>query len=227
MEKNCILCNSERLYTSGKESLLIKGAKYTSCLSCGNVMIDYNNTLIPTPQDDNEMTKAMIEDAAKAFELNGAKLMAVSLTEEKNMESHMQPTTVKENMQNYVNMHIHKFDELDEDEIEEFSDFDECDCEEELIDFDDFDGNYDYLVEQPIEVEVEKEEADKELSLQVASELRTEGRDYLLVMPDGRKQVYLKCSKEFIKSIINSVGSHVQLFELNEIELKTEVTYSF
>lgn len=219
MERTCKLCNSERLYESSKESSLIKGAKYVSCLSCGNVMIDFNNTLIPTPQEDNEMTKAMIEDAAQAFNANSAQLMAVSLTEEKNMESHMQPSTVKENMQNYVNMHIHKSEECD---------CEECDCEdEELIDFDDFDGNYDYSVEQPIEVEVEKEEADKELSLAAASELRTEGRDYLLVMPDGRKQVYLQCSKEFIKSIINSIGSHVQLFELKEIELKTEVTYSF
>lgn len=217
MERTCKLCNSKRLYESNKESSLIKGAKYVSCLSCGNVMIDFNNTLIPTPQEDNEMTKAMIEDAAQAFNANSAQLMAVSLTEEKNMEAHMQPTTVKDNMLAYINMHIHESDECD---------CEECDCEdEELIDFDDFDGNYDYLVEQPIEVEVE--EADKELSLAAASELRTEGHDYLLVMPDGRKQVYLQCSKEFIKSIINSVGSHVQLFELKEIELKTEVTYSF
>ena len=226
MERTCKLCNSERLYESNKESSLIKGAKYVSCLSCGNVMIDFNNTLIPTPQEDNEMTKAMIEDAAQAFNANSAQLMAVSLTEEKNMEAHMQPTTVKENIQNYVNMHMHTYDECDCEEC----DCEICDCEDEedLIDFDEFDGNHDYLEDRhEIIEEVPAEDVDKNLSLAAASELRTEGRDYLLVMPDGRKQVYLQCSKEFIKSIINSVGSHVQLFELKEIELKTEVTYSF
>ena len=222
MKFKCALCNSTNLLKAEKESALIKNAHYTSCMDCGNVMILLNNTLIPTPTEDNEMTKAMIEDAAQAFKMNrGISLQAVSLTEEKNMETHMQPTTVKENIGNYVNMHLHKFDELDE--IEDFTDFDECDCEEEeeLIDFDDFDGDYGYLEQ------VKEEEVDKELSLQAASELRTESKDYLLILPNGEKQLFRNCSKEFILSIINSIGSHVQLFELNEIELKTQVKYNF
>ena len=220
MKFKCALCNSTNLLKAEKESALIKNAHYTNCMDCGNVMILLNDTLIPTPTEDNEMTKAMIEDAAQAFKMNrGVSLQAVSLTEDKDMETHMQPTTVKENMENYVNMHMHTYDELDE--INDFTDLEECECEEDIIPFDDFDGDYGYLEQ------VKEEEVDKELSLQVASELRTEGKDYLLVLPDGTKQVYLRCSKEFILSIINSIGSHVQLFELNEIELKTQVKVKY
>lgn len=220
MEFKCALCNSTNLLKAEKESALIKNAHYTNCMDCGNVMILLNDTLIPTPTEDNEMTKAMIEDAAQAFKMNrGVSLQAVSLTEDKDMETHMQPTTVKENMKNYVNMHMHTYDELDE--INDFTDLEECECEEEIIPFDDFDGDYGYLEQ------VREEEVDKELSLKVASELRTEGHNYLLILPNGDKQVYRNCSKEFILSIINSIGSHVQLFELNEIELKTQVKYNF
>ena len=189
MEFKCALCNSTNLLKAEKESALIKNAHYTNCMDCGNVMILLNDTLIPTP------------------------------TEDKDMETHMQPTTVKENMKNYVNMHMHTYDELDE--INDFTDLEECECEEEIIPFDDFDGDYGYLEQ------VREEEVDKELSLKVASELRTEGHNYLLILPNGDKQVYRNCSKEFILSIINSIGSHVQLFELNEIELKTQVKYNF
>lgn len=219
MEFKCVLCNSKNLLKSEKESALIKNAHYASCKDCGNVMMMLNDTLVPTPTEDNAMTKAMIEDAAKSFGVPGAFLQAVSLTAEKNMEPHMQPTVVKENIERHMNMQMN--------DSEEECDCEECDCvvcdcdEEEIIDFDDFDGDYSYLEQ------IKEEEVDKELSLKAASELRTEGHDYLLILPNGEKQVYRNCSKEFILSIINSIGSHVQLFELNEIELKTQVKYNF
>lgn len=229
--KKCNLCNSEKLLTSKGESQLLKDAYYVSCMDCGNVMILTNDTLIPTPTDDTKMTKAMIEDAAKAFSLNqGMLLQAASLTADNNMEPHMQPTTVKDAMQSYVNMHLHN--------AQEKCKCDECDCgndvcetfgcccenEEEYIDFDDFDEseeNYEYLEVVPAE------QVDKNLSLETASMLRTNGSNYLVILPSGEKHVYRNCSKEFILSIINSIGSHVQLFELNEVELKSEVKYNF
>jgi hypothetical protein len=86
MEFKCALCNSTNLLKAEKESALIKNAHYTNCMDCGNVMILLNDTLIPTPTEDNEMTKAMIEDAAQAFKMNrGVSLQAVSLTEDKDM----------------------------------------------------------------------------------------------------------------------------------------------
>lgn len=218
--KKCNLCNSEKLLTSKGESQLLKDSHYVSCMDCGNVMILTNDTLIPTPTDDTKMTKAMIEDAAKAFSLNqGMLLQAASLTADNNMEPHIQPTTVKDAMQAYVNMHLHN--------TQEECEYDESDCdneEEEYIDFDDFDEseeNYEYLEAVPAE------QVDKNLSLETASMLRTNGSNYLVILPSGEKHVYRNCSKEFILSIINSIGSHVQLFELNEIELKSEVKYSF
>lgn len=220
--KKCNLCNSENLLTSKGKSQLLKDAYYVSCMDCGNVMILTNDTLIPTPTDDTKMTKAMIEDAARAFSLNQEMLLqAASLTADNNMEPHIQPTTVKDAMQAYVNMHLHNAQE------ESLCECDECDCEndeEEYIDFDDFDEseeNYEYLEVVPAE------EVDKNLSLETASMLRTNGSNYLVILPSGEKHVYKNCSKEFILSIINSIGSHVQLFELNEIELKSEVKYSF
>ena len=86
---------------------------------------------------------------------------------------------------------------------------------------DESEENYEYLEVVPAE------EVDKNLSLETASMLRTNGSNYLVILPSGEKHVYRNCSKEFILSIINSIGSHVQLFELNEIELKSEVKYSF
>lgn len=218
----CNLCNSENLMESLKESRLIPGAKYVTCKSCGNVMILSNGVLIPTPQTNDKMTQAMIEDAAIAFSENG-KLMAASLTG-KNCENEIQPTTVQDLMQDYVNNFINSMNESEED----ICDCDNCDCEdcdcEDYIDFDNFDEseeNYDYLET------VHEAEVDKELSLETASTLKAEGRDYLVIYPSGTKHVYKNCSKQFLLDIINSIGSKVEVFELKEIELKQEVRYSF
>lgn len=218
----CNLCNSENLMESLKESRLIPGAKYVTCKSCGNVMILSNGVLIPTPQTNDKMTQAMIEDAAIAFSENG-KLMAASLTG-KNCENEIQPTTVQDLMQDYVNNFINSMNELEED----ICDCDNCDCEdcdcEDYIDFDNFDEseeNYDYLET------VHEAEVDKNISLEAASTLKAEGRDYLVIHPSGAKHVYKNCSKQFLLDIINSIGSKVEVFELKEIELKQEVRYSF
>lgn len=218
----CNLCNSENLMESLKESRLIPGAKYVTCKSCGNVMILSNGVLIPTPQTNDKMTQAMIEDAAIAFSENG-KLMAASLTG-KNCENEIQPTTVQDLMQDYVNNFINSMNESEED----ICDCDNCDCEdcdcEDYIDFDNFDEseeNYDYLET------VHEAEVDKKLSLETASTLKAEGKDYLVIHPSGTKHVYKNCSKQFLLDIINSIGSKVEVFELKEIELKQEVKYSF
>ena len=218
----CNLCNSENLMESLKESRLIPGAKYVTCKSCGNVMILTNGVLIPTPQTNDKMTQAMIEDAAIAFSENG-KLMAASLTG-KNCENEIQPTTVQDLMQDYVNNFINSINELEED----ICDCDNCDCEdcdcEDYIDFDKFDEseeNYDYLET------VHEAEVNKKLSLETASTLKAEGKDYLVIHPSGTKHVYKNCSKQFLLDIINSIGSKVEVFELKEIELKQEVKYSF
>lgn len=205
----CNLCNSEKLMESLKESRLISGAKYVTCKSCGNVMILSNGVLIPTPQTNNEMTKAMIEDAAMAFSENG-RLMAASLTG-KNYENDIQPTTVQNLMQDYVNDYIDSINELEED----ICDCDNCDCE----DCDEED--YDFLETMFIE------EADEELSLKAASELKTENNNYLVILPSGEKRMFRNCSKEFLLNIINTMGTQVEVFELKEIELKQEVKYSF
>lgn len=205
----CNLCNSEKLMESLKESRLISGAKYVTCKSCGNVMILSNGVLIPTPQTNNEMTKAMIEDAAMAFSENG-RLMAASLTG-KNYENDIQPTTVQNLMQDYVNDYIDSINELEED----ICDCDNCDCE----DCDEED--YDFLETMFIE------EADEELSLKAASELKTENNNYLVILPSGEKRMFRNCSKEFLLNIINTIGTQVEVFELKEIELKQEVKYSF
>ncbi len=218
----CNLCNSENLMESLKESRLIPGVKYVTCKSCGNVMILSNGVLIPTPQTNDKMTQAMIEDAAIAFSENG-KLMAASLTG-KNYENEIQPTTVQDLMQDYVNNFINSMNELEED-ICDFDDcnYEDCDCED-YIDFDDFDEseeNYDYLET------VHEAEVDKELSLETASTLRTDNNNYLVILPSGEKRMFRNCSKQFLLNIINTIGTHVEVFELKEIELKQEVRYSF
>ena len=204
--KKCILCNSTSLLKSQNESSIMKGCHYMACNHCGNVMIEVDDKLIPTPTTDNDMTKAMIEDAAKSFGRMGQALQSVSLTADKNMEPHMQPTTVKENMQRYIEQHLHS-----SDDEEEYEDFDNCEYENE-----DF-----YRYE-------EKEEADKELSLETAEMLRIDESDYLIIVKTtGERHLYRNCSRDFVLSIINSMGKEVELFELKKIPLKTEVKYSF
>ena len=212
----CNLCNSENLMESLKESRLIPGAKYVACKSCGNVMILTNGVLIPTPQTRDKMTQNIIEDAAIAFSEN-ASLMAVSLTGE-TLENEMQPSTVKNLVQEYVNKHM---DSMEEKLEEYLCDCDDYDCDKDFIDFDDEEENYEYLGIIP------ESDVNKKLSLEAASTLKAEGRDYLVIHPSGAKHVYKNCSKQFLLDIINSIGSKVEVFELKEIELKQEVKYSF
>lgn len=212
----CNLCNSENLMESLKESRLIPGAKYVTCKSCGNVMILTNGVLIPTPQTRDKMTQNIIEDAAIAFSEN-ASLMAVSLTGE-TLENEMQPSTVKNLVQEYVNKHM---DSMEEKLEEYLCDCDDYDCDKDFIDFDDEEENYEYLGIIP------ESDVNKKLSLETASTLKAEGKDYLVIHPSGTKHVYKNCSKQFLLDIINSIGSKVEVFELKEIELKQEVRYSF
>lgn len=212
----CNLCNSENLMESLKESRLIPGAKYVTCKSCGNVMILTNGVLIPTPQTNDKMTQNIIEDAAIAFSEN-ATLMAVSLTGE-TLENEMQPSTVKNLVQEYVNKHM---DSMEEKLEEYLCDCDDYDCDKDFIDFDDEEENYEYLGIIP------ESDVNKKLSLETASTLKAEGKDYLVIHPSGTKHVYKNCSKQFLLDIINSIGSKVEVFELKEIELKQEVRYSF
>ena len=212
----CNLCNSENLMESLKESRLIPGAKYVTCKSCGNVMILTNGVLIPTPQTRDKMTQNIIEDAAIAFSEN-ASLMAVSLTGE-TLENEMQPSTVKNLVQEYVNKHM---DSMEEKLEEYLCDCDDYDCDKDFIDFDDEEENYEYLGIIP------ESDVNKKLSLETASTLKAEGKDYLVIHPSGTKHVYKNCSKQFLLDIINSIGSKVEVFELKEIELKQEVKYSF
>lgn len=212
----CNLCNSENLMESLKESRLIPGAKYVACKSCGNVMILTNGVLIPTPQTRDKMTQNIIEDAAIAFSEN-ATLMAVSLTGE-TLENEMQPSTVKNLVQEYVNKHM---DSMEEKLEEYLCDCDDYDCDKDFIDFDDEEENYEYLGIIP------ESDVNKKLSLETASTLKAEGKDYLVIHPSGTKHVYKNCSKQFLLDIINSIGSKVEVFELKEIELKQEVKYSF
>ena len=212
----CNLCNSENLMESSKESRLIPGAKYVACKSCGNVMILTNGVLIPTPQTRDKMTQNIIEDAAIAFSEN-ASLMAVSLTGE-TLENEMQPSTVKNLVQEYVNKHM---DSMEEKLEEYLCDCDDYDCDKDFIDFDDEEENYEYLGIIP------ESDVNKKLSLETASTLKAEGKDYLVIHPSGTKHVYKNCSKQFLLDIINSIGSKVEVFELKEIELKQEVKYSF
>lgn len=212
----CNLCNSENLMESSKESRLIPGAKYVACKSCGNVMILTNGVLIPTPQTRDKMTQNIIEDAAIAFSEN-ASLMAVSLTGE-TLENEMQPSTVKNLVQEYVNKHM---DSMEEKLEEYLCDCDDYDCDKDFIDFDDEEENYEYLGIIP------ESDVNKKLSLETASTLKAEGKDYLVIHPSGTKHVYKNCSKQFLLDIINSIGSKVEVFELKEIELKQEVRYSF
>ena len=212
----CNLCNSENLMESSKESRLIPGAKYVACKSCGNVMILTNGVLIPTPQTRDKMTQNIIEDAAIAFSEN-ATLMAVSLTGE-TLENEMQPSTVKNLVQEYVNKHM---DSMEEKLEEYLCDCDDYDCDKDFIDFDDEEENYEYLGIIP------ESDVNKKLSLETASTLKAEGKDYLVIHQSGTKHVYKNCSKQFLLDIINSIGSKVEVFELKEIELKQEVKYSF
>ena len=212
----CNLCNSENLMESSKESRLIPGAKYVACKSCGNVMILTNGVLIPTPQTRDKMPQNIIEDAAIAVSEN-ASLMAVSLTGE-TLENEMQPSTVKNLVQEYVNKHM---DSMEEKSEEYLWDCDDYDCDKDFIDFDDEEENYEYLGIIP------ESDVNKNISLEAASTLKAEGRDYLVIHPSGTKHVYKNCSKQFLLDIINSIGSKVEVFELKEIELKQEVKYSF
>lgn len=204
--RQCNLCNSEKLIESVKESQLVPGAKYVACSSCGNVMLLTNNTLIPTPTNHSVMTKVMIEDAANAFD--NQRLLGVSLTGGRIMETDMQPSKVQDLIAEYVNNIL--------DNMEDEEDFDmdmeeECDCNEpcEICVYD----NTRVIVDHK---DVELEDVYKDMH-----------KDYLLVNKAGEKQLYKDCNKEFMLDIINSIGSEVKLYEVKEIKLKQEVKYNF
>lgn len=206
--KKCNLCNSDALMESVGESRLIPGAKYVNCCSCGNMMILSEGVLIPTPQADNEMTKAMIEDAANCFLANyNGRLMAASLTG-KNCETHVQPTAVQQLMQNYVGEFIEKIEEAMNEDCDE--------CEEECSNC--------------CSPTLQEEQIDMNISLAAVSIRSNDGqaetKSYLLVRKDGNKQIIEGATKLFITEIINTIEEGFVLYEINEITPKTEVKYS-
>lgn len=202
--KQCNLCNSENLMTSRKESNLVPGAKYVHCKSCGNVMLLTNDILIPTPNSDTDMTKAMIEDAANAFSEQG---LASSSLYGLNREPHMQPSNMVTALNEYVNTMIGQTEEIeDEEEFDMDMEEENCDCSEpcEICECDNTRVlvNHNTILEETY-------------------------KDYLLVNKAGEKQLYKGCDKEFILNVINSIGSEVKLYEIKEIKLKQEVKYNF
>lgn len=227
--KKCNLCNSTNLMESLKESRLIAGCKYVTCKSCGNVMILSNGVLIPTPQTNDKMTKAMIEDAAIAFSDN-AQLMATSLTG-KNYENDIQPTTVQDLMQDYVNKKY-----MESVEVEENFNCDlDCDnCEDGCPDFEEKKEealkNGREICEEHITITV-TDTTKPQKSVEVVNKHLTtdsELKDYLIVLESGEKQLFKGCSKQFLLNILNTMNSNdIELYELKSIKLKQEVKYNF
>lgn len=196
----CSNCGNENLMLT-RESKLIKDARYGIC-SCGKVMIVQGDRAIPTPTEDNQMTKALIQDAADALN-NPLSLAAVSLNKE-DIATNMQPTQVKENIANYINNYIKSEDELNMD-IE--------DNEEDYIDFDD------YLDEENI-FEDECCNGCNDCNCTDTSE---SNKKYLLITADGEKNVYKNIPTYFLEDIINDINTDFELYELKEVKLKKEV----
>ena len=232
----CNLCNSERLLVSQDESVLMPGAKYCNCMDCGNMMILKDGTLIPTPTTDNMLVKAMIEDAAQSFKNNaGARLMSVSLNGT-DIQVNQQPTTVKETLNNYINQF------LDSDEEDEELDMDEeiveCNglCDECADGCPDFEEKKAEAIKKGIPVYHESRVTDISINYPVQNSVTVEKvtannkkelNDYLVLLPNGEKMMYRNCEKQFLLSIINSMGPNIELYQLNKIELVAETTYTF
>lgn len=194
----CSVCGNENLMMAG-QSKLIENARYGIC-SCGKVMIIQGDTAIPTPTENNEMTKALIQDAAEALNAPSA-LRAVSLNRT-DIQVEMQPTQVKQNIANYISnfLRSQEEEELDydmEDDYCEDCGYYECECDDE------YDCDCD-------ECHCEAEEA------------FAENKNYLLITPGGERNIYENIHPKFLEEILNNIVGEFKLYELKEVELKKE-----
>lgn len=203
MNKSCTNCNNENLIISQRESKVMPKSKYAACTKCGKVMMLMNDILIPTPTDESPRTKLLIQDAADCFtelmSLGGAASLDGQTT-----PVNMQPTQALESAKaSLLAAATTADDEEYEVEYDEYYE-DEYDLDdEEIEDYEDMQRNM--LIENTA----------------------PEYKDYLLVHPSGEKQLYRNTSKDFMINIINDIGSHIMLYELKAVELKTQITYSF
>lgn len=176
-----------------RDSKLIENAKYGIC-SCGKVMIVQGDRAISTPTDNNEMTKVLIQDAADALNIQSS-LAGVSLNG-KDMDVNMQPTQVKQNIANYITDYIQSEEELDMDMEDE---------EDNYYDYDDDYYGYD----------------DEDEECHNCTDCGC--KDYLLITPDGNKNIYNNITTSFLEDIINNIAGEFRLYKLKEVKLKKEV----
>ena len=194
----CSVCGNENLMMAG-ESKLIENARYGIC-SCGKVMIVQGDTAIPTPTDNNEMTKALIQDAAEALNTPSA-LRAVSLNRT-DIQVEMQPTQVKQNIANYISNYLRsqEEDELDYEMEDDYCE--DCGC---------------YICECDNDCDCELCHCEEEVESEFIP-----NKNYLLITPGGERNMYENISPEFLEDIINNIVGEFKLFELKEVELKKE-----
>lgn len=241
----CNLCNSERIMVSADESILIPGAHYCSCTGCGNVMIEKDNVLMPTPTDDNMLVKAMIEDASVAFRNNrGARLLAVSLNSA-DIQLRQQPMAVKQALADYVNQFvgINNTDEENDTDEEDF--VLECDgmCEECEDGCPDFEERREEAVLSGTPVYEEKVTAEMDVDVlgmrqstvvtPIAPARESQFKDYLILLPNGDKLIFKESTKDAILNTINDMHpnfkANIEVYELIKKELSSEtiVNYTF
>lgn len=198
--KICNSCGNKNLIVSTKKSDIIKGANYVACLDCGNIMLILNDEMLPTPTSNTPQTKLLIQDAANCFDslmVGGAASLNGKTT-----PTDIQPSQALEGIQDYINHYLcleEYFEEDDPDECEGCDDCCSCVCDIDTECTCQENSNYSYIKDD----------------------------DYLLILPSGEKQIYRNCSKDFMMNIINDIGSNVKLFNIKEIELKSEVKYTF
>lgn len=204
----CSVCGNENLKVQGKSKLIQDG--YYAVCSCGKVMIIQNGIAIPTPTDNNEFTKLLIQDATNALN-NPNNLMAVSLNKD-DIQTEMQPIQVKEKIANYISNFLRKNDneEID-DEYEGYDDYNEYD--EEYDEMFDLEEEYNHQEETRTSLYDNKDFSKKEYLLVIP---RQEGH------PTKEMFTYQNMDKHFMQDILNDIKYDFKLYELKEVEVKKE-----
>lgn len=233
--KKCSNCGNEKLMVSVKESKLIKGAKYAACTDCGNMMILINNLLLPTPTEDSPRTKLLIQDASDCFD-SLMSLGGVASLDGKTTPIEIQPIQTLEHAKKYIEDQLDLHENIEKEDYNEYIDEQlECDenCDECADGCPDFDekkaeaiANDEPVYRESKTVSAAIDMADFPVEEIQVTEVKASG-NYLLLLPNGEKQLYMNTSKDFIINIINDIGSHFSLFELKYVDLKSEVKYSF
>lgn len=228
--KVCNNCGNKNLMVSKKESSIIKGAKYVACTGengCGNIMLLINGILAPTPTDNNGV---LMLDATECFH----SLVNIDSIESLEKEAALADIHTIEQAQTYIEKQIElqlkKGILISEDELINSCD-ENCDeCFEGCSDFEKrkaeaiANDQPVYLETKTVSASIDSMEPTEEIQI---SEVKPVG-NYLLLLSNGEKQVYMGTSKDFMINIINNIGSQdFALFELKHIELKQEVKYSF